>query len=101
MDSIILDYQSSNAQPGFYPSEDPNDGGVGKCIANLSVGKNQAPWPILYPGSCTLHPVREGQSRNIEEGQALTNGSDGDWEPSLGCKVAASFLTHVFHAQVH
>jgi len=31
VDSIILDYQSPNAQPGFYPGEDPNDGGIGVC----------------------------------------------------------------------
>ena len=29
VDSIILDYQSPNAQAGFYPNEDPNSGGVG------------------------------------------------------------------------
>ena len=37
-----------------------------------------------------FNPVRKGQTRNTEEGQALTNGSDDDWEPSFGCKVAVS-----------
>ncbi len=31
VDSLILDYQSPNASPGFYPNEDPDSGGVGEC----------------------------------------------------------------------
>ena len=34
VDSIILDYQSPNAQPGFYPNEDPNDGGIGETLSS-------------------------------------------------------------------
>ena len=34
VDSIILDYQSPNAQPGFYPNEDPNDGGIGEVLVS-------------------------------------------------------------------
>ena len=37
-----------------------------------------------------LNPARTGQPRNIGEEQALTHGSDDDWEPSLGRKVAVS-----------
>lgn len=35
VDSIILDYQSPNAQPGFYPNEDPNDGGIGEILSSV------------------------------------------------------------------
>ncbi len=41
VDSIILDYQSPNAQPGFYPNEDPNSGGIGErpltCMHRLVI----------------------------------------------------------------
>ena len=46
VDSIILDYQSPNAQPGYYPNEDPNSGGVGeahhaRCIGEMPDIQNQ------------------------------------------------------------
>ncbi len=37
VDSIILDYQSPNAQPGFYPNEDPSDGGIGEAHASVPI----------------------------------------------------------------
>lgn len=35
VDSIILDYQSPNTQPGFYPNEDSSDGGIGEIFPSV------------------------------------------------------------------
>ena len=43
VDSIILDYQSPSAQPGFYPNEDPNSGGVGERPESSELTPSRAP----------------------------------------------------------
>lgn len=64
VDSLILDYQSPNAQPGFYPNEIPNSGGVGGCSLPVSATRS-----LLAGGS--LHAAGELYFTVLRDGMPL------------------------------
>ena len=80
VDSIILDYQSPNAQAGFYPNEDPNSGGVGER-------RSPAPLPSpfrLIQSSALRHTLAWMSGQHPEQHGASCRHSHKHLRPAPG-----------------